>query len=161
MATGAFYLYVAGGILLSLGFAAHVVHAVLLASGRRLAAALGQGRRPAFAGVVTGSFAESGAAHRVAAAADAPRSAAGPYAIGLSYAALATLAASLLLRGLAVGRGPWGNLYEFTVAFAFGVALGYLVLERRYPIRSLGFLPLGVALTLFVYSATDFTDGKR
>ena len=42
-----------------------------------------------------------------------PRSAAGPFAIGLAWAAFGLLAAALLLRGIAVGRGPWGNMYEF------------------------------------------------
>ena len=73
----------------------------------------------------------------------------------LTNAAIVALGASLLLlRAIVVGRGPWGNMFEFTVAFAFGIMAGYLVLERRYPIRSIGFLPLGVALGLFLYSWT-------
>ena len=35
MASGSLIFYTIGGILLALGFAAHVVHAVLLADGRR------------------------------------------------------------------------------------------------------------------------------
>jgi cytochrome c-type biogenesis protein CcsB len=53
-----------------------------------------------------------------------------------------------------VGRGPWGNLYEFSVAFAFGILLAYLVLGRRYPLRSIAFLPIGVALFLTGYAFT-------
>jgi cytochrome c-type biogenesis protein CcsB len=45
-------------------------------------------------------------------------------------------------------------MFEFTVAFAFTITAGYLFLERRYPIRAIGFLPVGVALMLFAYSAT-------
>ena len=60
----------------------------------------------------------------------------------------------MILRAVIVGRGPWGNMYEFSVAFAFGILGGYLFLQRRYPIRSLGFLPLGVALFLVGYAAT-------
>ena len=52
------------------------------------------------------------------------------------------------------GRGPWGNLYEFSVAFAFGVMAGYLYLGRRYPIRAIGFLPIGVAAFLLGYAFT-------
>ena len=64
------------------------------------------------------------------------------------------LGTALLLRGVVVGRGPWGNMFEFTVAFAFGILAGYLALERRYPVRSIGLVPLGVALGLFLYSLT-------
>ena len=151
MATGSYYLYVVAGILLAGAFAAHVAHTVLLASGRRLAAILAPRAMPAFGGAVGGSFVEE----MDAGTGDgSPTSAAGPFAIGLAWAAFAFLAGALLLRGIAVGRGPWGNLYEFSVAFTTAIAGGYLVLERRYPIRALGFLPLGLALMLFLYSWT-------
>ena len=39
MASGSLILYTAAGILLVLAFGAHVIHAVLLAHGRRIAAA--------------------------------------------------------------------------------------------------------------------------
>ena len=56
----------------------------------------------------------------------------------------------MLLRAIVVGRGPWGNLYEFSVAFAFSMIGGYLFLQRRYPIRSIGFIPIGVALAILL-----------
>ncbi len=150
MATLSFYLYVVAGLLLVGAFAAHVVHITLLAGGRRLAAVT-RVRQPAFAGVVTGSF----VAELDAGPSDGtPRSAAGPFAIGLAWSAVAVLGLSLLVRGLVVGRGPWGNLYEFVVAFAFSISTGYVLLERRYPVRSLGAVPLGVALALYFYSLT-------
>ena len=43
------------------------------------------------------------------------------------------LAASLVIRAMLVGRGPWGNMYEFTVAFGVGILAGLSNLERRYP----------------------------
>ncbi len=151
MASGSLILYSAAGILLSLGFVAHVAHAALLANGRRAVAIVVQLPQPAYAGVVTGSFAERRS--NGSRSADAA-TAAGPFAFGLTLAAALALALSLLLRAVLVGRGPWGNLFEFTVAFAFTVSAGYLLLERRYPIRSIGFLPVGVALALFLYSAS-------
>ena len=45
-------------------------------------------------------------------------------------------------------------MYEFSIAFAVGILGGYLLLEHRYAIRSLAFLPLGVALFLVGYAAT-------
>ena len=47
MATTSYYLYVVAGLLLVGAFAAHVIHSTLLASGRRLAAALAPARSPA------------------------------------------------------------------------------------------------------------------
>jgi cytochrome c-type biogenesis protein CcsB len=151
MATASFYLYVIAGLLLTGAFATHVAHTVLLAAGRRLAAAFAPRREPAFAGVVSGAFVTEVEQRP---AGGAPRTAAAPFAIGLAWATLLALAATLLLRGLVVGRGPWGNMYEFTVAFTTGIVGGYVLLERRYPVRSLGALPLGVALGLFLYSWT-------
>lgn len=156
MASGSLVLYAAGGILLTLAFAAHIAHAVLLAVGRRSFAILST-PMPAFAGVVSGSFVEaqvSGDLGRATRGRSSTTSAAGPFAIGLTWAAVLSLGLSMLLRAILVGRGPWGNLYEYTVAFALTATLGYLVLERRYPIRSIGFIPVGVALALFLYSAS-------
>ncbi len=151
METGAFFLYLAGGILMAFAFGFHVVHAALLANGRRMVALLAR-PQPAYAGVATGSFVE-GRTER-GAGRERTATAAGPFAIGFTWVAWASLALSLVLRAIVVGRGPWGNMYEFTVAFAFGIASGYLFLERRYPIRSIGAVPLGVALILLVYSST-------
>ena len=151
MADGSLILYTVAGILLVLAFGAHVIHAVLLAQGRRIAAALAP-RQPAFAGVATGSFVDSRDA--AFAAGLEPQSPAGPFAYGLTVAAAAVLGLSMLMRAIVVGRGPWGNMEEFTVAFTFTILVGYLILGRRYPIRSIGFIPTGVALALFLYSTT-------
>ncbi len=154
MATASYYLYVVAALLLVGAFAAHVAHATLLATGRRLAIALAPRRSPAFAGAVGGSFAAEVAASSADDAAAGPRTAVGPFAIGLTWAAASSLALALLFRGIVVERGPWGNMFEFTVAFAFGIVAGYVLLERRYPVRSIGFIPLGVALALVLFSWT-------
>ena len=60
----------------------------------------------------------------------------------------------MLLRAIVVGRGPWGSLYEFSVAFAFSMIGGYLFLQRRYPIRTIGFIPVGVALAILLYASS-------
>ena len=71
-----------------------------------------------------------------------------------AWVAWALVGLSMLLRAIVVGRGPWGNMYEFAVAFSWGITTGYLFLQRRYPIRAIGFLPIGVALFLAAYAAT-------
>ena len=151
LASGSLIFYTVAGILLVLSFGAYVMHAVLLAQGRRIAAALSP-REPAFAGVATGSFVDSREA--AWAAGVEPQSPAGPFARGLTTITAVVLGLSMLMRAIVVGRGPWGNMEEFTVAFTFTILVGYLVLSRRYPIQSIGFIPTGVALALFLYSTT-------
>jgi cytochrome c-type biogenesis protein CcsB len=75
-------------------------------------------------------------------------------AVAITLLAFAALVASLALRAVIVGRGPWGNMYEFTVAFGTSITGGYLYLQRRYPIRSIGFIAVGVALVLLLYAST-------
>ncbi|HEY7524561.1 MAG TPA: cytochrome c biogenesis protein CcsA [Candidatus Limnocylindrales bacterium] len=149
-------LFTVGGILLSLGFAAHVGHAVLLANGRRTVTVpvLASASRPAWAGVVTGSFATAAAEAERRDPDSAASTPLGTLAIALATLAFAALVASLALRAVIVGRGPWGNLYEFSVAFATSIAGGYLGLGRRFPIRSIGFIPVGVALAILLYAST-------
>jgi cytochrome c-type biogenesis protein CcsB len=143
-------------VLVALAFAAHVGHAVMLANGRRVALpAIGAARQPAFAGVVTGSFVSS----MTRASSGEPTLAASPsplsrVATWLTWAAVVALGGSMLFRAIVVGRGPWGNMFEFTVAFSFSMLAGYSLLARRYPIRSIGFLPLAVALALLLYASS-------
>jgi len=148
--------FAVGVIVLIIGFAAHVGHAVLLANGRRSLRVLAPAARPAYAGVATGAFVTAttgsgGARGGDVSAASTPLAGAAILATAL---AAGLLGAAVLLRGIAVGRGPWGNLYEFSVAFAFSILVGYLLLQRRYPIRSIGFIPVGVAAALALYASS-------
>ncbi len=156
MATASQALFLVGTIGVILGFAAHVGHAVLLANGRRALAVLvpSTAPRPAWAGVVTGSFATARAARPVTGAESAAPTPLGRAAVALTLLGWAALGGSMLARAILVGRGPWGNLYEFSVAFAFMMIGGYLALGRRYPIRSIGFIPVGVAAGLLLYAAS-------
>ena len=159
MASLAQLLFTIGTFVLAIAFAAHVGHAVLLANGRRAVTALGalapRSQQPAWAGVATGSFVQA----RAKADAAAPRNFASPSALSsasswLAIGAFALLASSMLLRAILVGRGPWGNLFEFSVAFSASIVGGYLVLSRRYPIKSIGWVPLGVGLGIALYASS-------
>jgi cytochrome c-type biogenesis protein CcsB len=150
-------LFSIGVILVALAFAAHVGHAVMLANGRRTLPVLvgSSGPQPAYAGAVTGSFVDS----QTRAAASGPSLAASPSPLSrvagaLTWLAIAALGSSLLLRGIVVGRGPWGNMYEFTLAFSFSMLAGYALLARRYAVGSIGFIPTGVALALLLYASS-------
>jgi cytochrome c-type biogenesis protein CcsB len=149
-------LFSIGVIFVALAFAAHVGHAVLLANGRRALPRVVVAPEPAFAGVVSGSFAERAASgsSTVGLAGLQPASPLSRTAHVLGLIAVVLLGLSLVARAIAVGRGPWGNMFEFTVAFGFTILAGYLVLERRYPIRSIGFLPFGVALAMLLYASS-------
>jgi cytochrome c-type biogenesis protein CcsB len=151
-------LFAIGTVVLVFAFAATIGHAVLLANGRRSLAAMlstASAVRPAWAGVATGSFVDERAAVSAAGPADfaAPSPLSGA-ARWLTFGAFALLGASMIVRGVLVGRGPWGNLFEFSVAFATSILFGYLVLSRRFSIGSIAFIPVGVALGLALYAAS-------
>ncbi|MGH2408008.1 MAG: c-type cytochrome biogenesis protein CcsB [Candidatus Limnocylindrales bacterium] len=141
------YLFVGGGLSLLFAFAFHVVYATLLAQSRGATTAVRPaGLRLAGAGVGGGTVdLDTG---------NTSSDTASGFAIVGTWLAAVLVGASMLIRAIIVGRGPWGNMYEFCVAFAFGIIAGYLFLGRRYPIRALGFLPLGVALFLVGYAAS-------
>ena len=147
MATLSQYLFAVGALLLLFAFVLAIVYTTSLALGRRAVAAIGvPSARLAAAG--------AGGPTLTTSAPPAGASTTGGLAHGFTIAAFLALAASLLARAVVVERGPWGNMYEFSIAFAVGILGGYLFLQRRYPIRSLAFLPLGVALFLAGYAAT-------
>jgi len=157
------FLFPIGTVAIAIAFAAHVGHAVLLANGRRsIGLALPTARQPAWAGAVTGSFATAQSNVVPPDSPQAPLGIAptplGRAAVGIALIGFATLAGYLVARGLTVGRGPWGNMFEFSVAFATSIVGGYLYLQRRYPIRSIGFIPTGVALALLLYASSLPSD---
>ena len=150
-------LFTVAAIALAVAFAAHVGHAVLLANGRRTLPVLASARAasPAWAGAVSGSFvARARSDDRGASRLSAGASPLGRAASVGTLVAFGLLVASLAIRAVIVGRGPWGTLFEFSVAFTASILGGYLLLERRYPIRSLGFIPAGVALALLLYASS-------
>ena len=133
----------------------------MLANGRRLLPSLATqtARQPAYAGVVTGSFVDEQArGRRPGPPPSVPRARCRARPSACRSSAGLPSGASMLLRAYVVGRGPWGNMFEFSVAFAFSMIGGYLYLQRRYPIRSIGFIPLGVALVILLYASSLPSD---
>jgi len=149
------YLFVSGAILLLFAFVAATAYTTWLATGRRtLRATPDLAIAVSLAGAGAGAGARAPGSAPSSASAISAAATAGGIGHGITWASFLLLAASLAARATVVGRGPWGNMYEFSIAFAVGILGGYLLLERRYPIRSLAFLPLGVALFLVGYAAT-------
>ena len=145
MATLSQYLFVAGALLLLFAFITSVAATTMLAVGRRA--------------IATAGLATAGPAGAAPSLEDGPPTDSGDDALagishGLVWASFLLIVGSLATRAVIVERGPWGNMYEFSIAFAVGILGGYLFLQHRYPIRAIAFLPLGVALFLVGYAAT-------
>ena len=76
--------------------------------------------------------------------------------IGVALTVVAALLhlAGLVARGLGSdpARVPWGNMYEFAIAGAFGVTAIYLALLRRYSLRWLGIFVTGFSVVVLMLS---------
>ncbi len=78
----------------------------------------------------------------------------GAYGTLIAWLAFAFISASLVFRTIATGHGPFANMYEFSIAFAWGTLLAFVYFERRYHQRVLGLIALPVALALMLYATT-------
>ena len=92
----------------------------------------------------------------------------GSIALMLTYLASALLVSSVLMRGLAVGRPPWGNMFEFATAAAAAVGAAYSVLAKRNNWQWLGvfivapiLLVLGLALTVLYTEAGELMPALK
>jgi ABC-type transport system involved in cytochrome c biogenesis permease subunit len=144
------YADLAYGTALVLYLLAMVLHAVGYAAGRVL---------------VTGATAQRAAAEgdgpvvTLAPPEGAPRETServGRSAVALTVLAVLVHASSLGLRGAAVGRAPWANMYEFTSAICFVAVMAWLVVlyRQRDAAVSLsrlgGFVLLPVVVLMFL-----------
>lgn len=86
-----------------------------------------------------------------------------PERIGRMGASLLVLGAllqlsAIVLRGLAVHRAPWGNMYEYGMAVTFITVLTWLIVMWKFPVRHLtGFLLLPVVILMFVNGTLLYT----
>jgi len=88
-----------------------------------------------------------------------PRTASiGHYATLLGWLGFALIGASLVFRAIATGHGPFSNMYEFSIAFAWGILGAYYWFEHKYHQRMLGLLALPVALGMLLYASTIPAD---
>ena len=78
----------------------------------------------------------------------------GTYGTLFTYLALTFLTASLIFRTIATGHGPFANMYEFSIAFAWGALAMFAYFEHRYHQRVLGLIALPVALLMLLYAMT-------
>jgi cytochrome c-type biogenesis protein CcsB len=97
--------------------------------------------------------------------ADDPTRARGRKGVGIAMSTttlgLLLHGAGIVLRGIAAGRAPWANMYEFTLVGSFVAVAVFLLTQLRREVRFLGaiitglaVLALGTALSVF-YIAAD------
>jgi cytochrome c-type biogenesis protein CcsB len=92
----------------------------------------------------------------------APGRRAGNIAMSVMWLGTILLGLGVLLRGLSVGRAPWGNMYEFSISGAFGIALVFLLLSLKRDLRWLGiFVVIPVLLTLGAAVTFLYTDAAQ
>jgi len=82
----------------------------------------------------------------------------GRYGTILVVNAFLFLTAAIICRAIAAGHGPFSNMYEFSLAFAWGALALYLFFEYQYRLRALGLLVPPVALGLLIYATTVPSD---
>jgi cytochrome c-type biogenesis protein CcsB len=79
-------------------------------------------------------------------------------AVSLTVLGVLSHFSSLVLRGLAAHRVPWGNMYEFGALLSLVAMVTWLVLLRKYPVRRLGgFVLLPIALLMFLGGTLLYT----
>ena len=83
----------------------------------------------------------------------------GNIALMLTYLASALLVASVAMRGIAVARPPWGNMFEFATAAAAAVGAAYSLLAKRNSWQWLGvFVVTPILLVLGLSLAVLYTE---
>lgn len=130
-----FYSFAAASIALAGALASYLIYAVGRIRVRRATMATSAGT------TVTATTTEFG-----------PGSlAAGRFGTLLAWFAVVFQGCSVLLRTIAAGRGPYSNMYEFSLAFVFAATLMYLIFERMYQVKQLGAIVMAIAFGMALY----------
>jgi len=83
---------------------------------------------------------------------------AGAIGVGLTLVGLAVHIGVLVTRGMAAGRVPWGNMYEYVVTVTAVFALGWVVLLATRPaLRPLGLFVTGAQALLLGFAGLVLT----
>jgi cytochrome c-type biogenesis protein CcsB len=91
----------------------------------------------------------------------------GRMGVGLTVIALACNIAGVITRGIAAGRVPLGNMYEFTTMAMAILVTAYLVLAKRglrglgLPVTLLAATGIGLAVTVFYVAVSPLVPALR
>jgi cytochrome c-type biogenesis protein CcsB len=80
---------------------------------------------------------------------------AGRFAVALTIVGWALHVASVVCRGVAAHRAPWGNMYEFSSMIALVAVSAFLLLMVRYPVRDLGVFIMIPVVTYLGVAGTE------
>ena len=114
----AYYLVDMGSVTTAIAFVLLVAHTSLLAFGRRAVIGLAPATAGAGAGASGGTTTVTVDRSSDSNGAETAAGNTGQLFVWLSFVFIGV---GMLVRAYLVGRGPWGNLYEFSVAFAIGM----------------------------------------
>lgn len=74
-------------------------------------------------------------------------------ALAVMVVGFIALTVAIVTRGIDAGRFPLANLYESLLWFAWATMGGYLLMQKLYSIRHLGWLASLTAATMFLYGS--------
>ena len=63
-----------------------------------------------------------------------------------AYTGAAVHAGSIVARGVAAGRAPWGNVFEYVTVVGFLIVGAYLIIERRWHTEAVGGFAFGAVV---------------
>jgi len=78
-------------------------------------------------------------------------SSAARFATMLAWFGVFFQALAVLFRTIVAERGPYSNMYEFSLAFILAITLIYLIFERMYGVKQLGAIVMPVAFGMVAY----------
>ncbi|MEU4444332.1 c-type cytochrome biogenesis protein CcsB [Actinosynnema sp. NPDC050801] len=83
----------------------------------------------------------------------------GRMGVALTVLGVVLQAASLVLRGFATERAPWGNMYEYGSLLTLAAVVTWLVLSRMFPVRRLGgFVLVPIVILMFLGGTVLYAD---
>ena len=77
----------------------------------------------------------------------------GNYATQIIKIALIFHTIALVVRGIGAGRVPLTNQYEFATSFAWGIALCFIIFEKKYDFRAMGSFVTPIIFIIIGYAA--------
>lgn len=130
-----FYLFAAASVSVAAAWVSYLIYGVGFIRLRRTSLATSAGT------TVNGASAEFGP----------PSASAGRFATLFGWFAAVFSGFAVLTRGIASHRGPYSNMFEFSLAFVFVLSLAYMLFERFYGVKQLGAIVMTITLGMCLY----------
>ena len=70
----------------------------------------------------------------------------------LTYLSLASITLTIVFRAIQTGHGPFSNMYEFAIAFVWGIIIMGVIFEWRYKTATVKNMGLIVSLLLLIFA---------